>query len=137
MFFKTTSYEVNASALQLSFNRKSSTWHTIKTNYLKPDPEIYLILRHLKMGLRIGSPPDFVYNSSRKMFLVLYSINWPNFIASWDIRQYVYCNCLLSMLWRVRFEINLAFLIKSFFHMIKKSRQKFKYLESEKGFKVN
>ena len=39
-------------------------------------------------------------------FLMLYSINRPNFIApligftSWDIGQYMYCNCLIPRLWR-------------------------------------
>ena len=32
------------------------------------------------------------------------------------------------------FEINLIFLIKPFFYMTKKSKQKFKYLENERRF---
>ena len=44
----------------------------------------------------------------RKTFLLLYSINWPSFhflvaITSWDIQQYVYCNCLLTRLWCHKF----------------------------------
>ena len=35
----------------------------------------------LKKGLGIVSAPHFVYNFSRKMFLKLYFINWPNFIV--------------------------------------------------------
>ena len=35
----------------------------------------------LEKGLRILSLPHFVYNFSRKMFLLLYAINWPNFIS--------------------------------------------------------
>ena len=31
------------------------------------------------------------------------------------IEQYMYCNCLLTSLWRHNFEINFMFLIKSFF----------------------
>ena len=31
--------------------------------------------------LGIGSPPHFVYDFLRKMFLRLYPINWPGFIA--------------------------------------------------------
>ena len=31
--------------------------------------------------LGIVSPPHFVYDFSRKMLLVLYSTNWPSFIA--------------------------------------------------------
>ena len=35
----------------------------------------------LEKDLGIVSLPYFVYDFSRKMFLMLYSINWPNFIA--------------------------------------------------------
>ena len=35
----------------------------------------------LEKGLGIVSPANFVYAVSRKMFLILYSINWPNFIV--------------------------------------------------------
>ena len=36
----------------------------------------------------------------------------------------------------INFVADLIFLIKPFFYMMKKSRQKFKYLENEKAFKV-
>ena len=35
----------------------------------------------LEKGLGIVSLPPVVYDFSRKMFLMLYPINWPNFIA--------------------------------------------------------
>ena len=35
----------------------------------------------LEKGLGIVSRPNFVYDFSRKMFLMLYSINLPSFIA--------------------------------------------------------
>ena len=35
----------------------------------------------LGKGLGIVSPAHFAYDFSTKMFLMLYSINWPNFIA--------------------------------------------------------
>ena len=53
--------------------------------------------------------------------------------TSWDIGQYVYCNCL-SVCDVINFEINLLFLIKLFFNMTKNSWQKFKYIENEKSF---
>ena len=34
----------------------------------------------------------------------------------------------------ISFEINLIFLIKPFFYLNKKSKQKFKYLKNEKSF---
>ena len=35
----------------------------------------------LDKGLGIVPPAHFVYDFSTKMFFMLYSINWPNFIA--------------------------------------------------------
>ena len=63
----------------------------------------------LDKGLGIVSPAHFVYDFSTKLFLMLYSINWPNFIAWLPllleilIKQYVYCNCLLTRVWRHKF----------------------------------
>ena len=92
----------------------------------------------LKKGLGIVSPPHFMCDFSRKTLLKLYSINLTKFycliaFTSWDIGQYMYCNCLLCCD-VVNFEINLIFLIKPFSYMNKKSREKFKYLENEKSF---
>ena len=72
------------------------------------------------------------------MFLMLYSINWQNFIV-WlalplEILQlYITIVCLRGCD-VIKFEIDLVFLIKPFCYMTKKSRQKFKYLENEKSF---
>ena len=51
----------------------------------------------LEKGLGIVSPPRFVFDVSRKMFLMLYSINC---LISLPLLlgQYVYCNCLLTRL---------------------------------------
>ena len=59
-------------------------------------------------GLKIVSPPHFVYDFSRKMCLMLYSINcliilFHCLIAFTDIGQYGYCNYLLTRLWRHKF----------------------------------
>ena len=35
----------------------------------------------LEKGLEIVSPPHFMYDFARKMFFMLYSINWPNSIG--------------------------------------------------------
>ena len=90
-----------------------------------------------KKGLGLVSLPHFVYDFPRKMLLMFYSFNWPNFIVwlpLWDVGQYVYYNGLLTSLWRIKLEINLIFLIKLFCYLTKKSRQKFKYLDNEKSF---
>ena len=78
LFFKKALYEVKACALQLSFNifRLPSTWHTIKTNYIKlqiTDLEICSILTFQKRVYE--SPTYIVHDISRKIFLMLYFIN--------------------------------------------------------------
>ena len=72
------------------------------------------------------SLPHFVYDFSRKLFLLLHSINWPNIIV-WLPLQISGCDL-------IKFEIKLIFLTKPFRYITKKSRQKHKYLEKEKSF---
>ena len=74
LFFKKALYEVKACVLQLSFNifRLPSTWHTIKTNYIKlyiTDLEICSILTFQKSDYE--SPTSIVHDISRKIFLML------------------------------------------------------------------
>ena len=73
----------------------------------------------LKKGLGIVSPPNFVYDFSRKMFHKLFYIltKFDRLIAftSWDVGH-------------------LVSLIKPFSYMTKYLRQKNKYLENEKSF---
>ena len=52
-------------------------------------------------------PTHFPHSFWRKIFLFLYSIIWPSFIA-WlillrEILGNVFCNCFLTMLWRHEF----------------------------------
>ena len=72
-----------------------------------------------------------------KTFAILYSINWPNFIV-WlpllEILGNVYCNFCFPGCDNLNFEINLSFLIKSFYHMTKKPGQKLEYLKHKKSF---
>ena len=83
----------------------------------------------LEKGLGIVSPTYFVYNFSRKIFFVLYSINWPNFIV-WLLLLLEVLPCCEVIL----FEINFISLIKPFFYTTKKWIQKFEYLENHKKF---
>ena len=93
------------------------------------------ILKFDFLEKRLGrvSQPHFVYDFLRKMFPILYFIDWLSdcfyFLRYWaicEIYEYV-----------INFEINLIFRIKSFFYMTKKSRQKLKYLQNKKSFQVN
>ena len=83
----------------------------------------------LEKGLGIVSPTYFVYSFSRKIFFVLYSINWPNFIV-WLLLLLEILPCCDVIL----FEINFISLIKPFFYTTKKWIQKFEYLENDKKF---
>ena len=81
-------------------------------------------LRHIKLlktrrGLELVSLPHFLHNFWGKNFFcyILFLTNFNcliDFTSRDIIRQHVYSNCLLAMLWRVSFEINLIFLIKRF-----------------------
>ena len=82
----------------------------------------------LEKVLGIDSSAHFVYGFSRKMFLMLYSVNWPNFIAWLASLLKILGNMCIAIVCFpgsdvINFEINLIILIKPFF-----------YLENKKSF---
>ena len=94
----------------------------------------------LEKGIGIVSPPYFVYNFSRKVFLILYSINWPNFIVWLPLHPSILGNMCTAIVYFpdcdiMNFEINLIFLIKHLLCMVKIYRQKYEYTEN-RFFKV-
>ena len=98
-----------------------------------------LNLDFLEKGLRTVSPPHFMYAFSRKMFLMLCSINWQNFIVGLPLLLEILGNMCIAIVYFSgcdvkHFEIALIFLIKPFFSMTKKSRQKFKNHDNGKSF---
>ena len=95
----------------------------------------------LENDLEIVSLPHFVYDFSRKMFLMLYSTNWPNFINWLPLLLEMLGNMCITIVYFpdcgvINFEINLFFLIQSFFYFTKKSRQKFKIFRPKRAFKL-
>ena len=71
---------------------------------------------------------------------MLYSTNGPNFAAWLSSLLEIIDNVYIAIVSQPgcdinNFEVNLIFLIKPFFCMTKKSRQKSKYLQKEKSFK--
>ena len=89
----------------------------------------------LEKGSGMVSPQHFVYE---KMFLMLFSINWPNFINWLHLLLEILVNMCITIACcpgcdAINIEINLIFFMKSFFYMTKKSRQNFKYIENKKG----
>ena len=126
--FKKVLHEAKASGLQLSFNifRWPSTLAYNKNKLYKTSNYRYrdmLNFDFLEKGLVIVSPQHFVYDFTRKIFVVLNSINCA-----------IVCKKGCDI---INFEINLVFLIKPFFYITKKSRQKFKYVENERAFRRN
>ena len=95
----------------------------------------------LEKDLGIVSPPHFVHDISKNMFLMLYSINWPNLIAWLFLLLEILINMCIAIVCFPRFdvinlEIELIFLIKSLFYMNKESRQILNILRTKRAFKM-
>ena len=64
----------------------------------------------------------FVYDFSRQIFLMLYSISWSNFTVGLSlllgILGNMYCKCLLTRLWRHKFSIFYFFSQKSSYQAV-------------------
>ena len=74
----------------------------------------------LDKGLGLVSPAHSVYDFSTKMCLMLYSINWPNFVAWLPSLLEILGNMCIAIVCYpgcdvMDFEINLIFLIEPFF----------------------
>ena len=74
----------------------------------------------LEKGLGIVSPPHFVYDVSRKIFLMLYSINSPDFIVWLSLPLEILGNMCIGIVCFpgcniINFKVISVFLIKSFF----------------------
>ena len=85
--------------------------------------------------------PHFVCDFSRKMFLMLYCMDWPNFIVWLPLLLEILCNmCIAIFSFQVydviEFENSIIFWIKLFFYMTKNSRKELNILRTIKGFKV-
>ena len=81
-----------------------------------------------------------VHSFSWKMFFMLYSLNWQNYFIAWSyLPLEILGNICIAVVCfpgcdETKFEINLVFLIKLYFYMTRKLRQKFKHLGNEKSF---
>ena len=74
----------------------------------------------LDKGLGIVSPAHFAYDFSTKMFVMLYSINWPNFIVWLPLLLVILGSICIAIVYYsgcdiMDFEINIMFLIEPFF----------------------
>ena len=91
--------------------------------------------------MELVSLPNFLHDFWKKIFLLLYSTNWPNF----NVWSPLLCEILDKMCIKVivcysgcdvkNFEINLIFIIKPFpLYDQNVKAKKFKYIENEKSF---
>ena len=96
----------------------------------------------LKKGLALLSPPLFLHHFSRKIFLMFYSINWPNFtvwlplflVTSSNMGIIIVCSLVCDV---INFKIDLSFLIKLFSYMTEKPEEKIYVLEKKELSKWN
>ena len=95
----------------------------------------------LEKGLGIVFPVHFMYDFSRKMLLMLYYVNWTNFITWLLLLLEILGNkCIAIVCFPgcdvINFQTNLIFLIGPFFYMIKKSDKNWNILGTKRAFKV-
>ena len=89
----------------------------------------HLVLHYIKLFQKTN--PCFLHGFWRKVFLMLYFINWLNFIAWFSLLFEILghmCIVIICCPYRevIHFEINFSLLIKPFFYITKRSRQKYK-----------
>ena len=103
-------YEISYSLLLL-YIKVEEYQNILKNHFLLPQN---------KRGLELISLSHFLHDFSRKIFLTLYSINWPNFIAWLPLLQEILCNIIFLVIIYfpvydvINFEITLAFLSSHF-----------------------
>ena len=106
-----------------------------------------LIFEFLQKSLRIVSPPHIMLNSSRKTFLnyILLTYQVYMFDCFEKYLRKILCKisghmCVAIVSFSgcdfMNFETNVIFLMKPFFYMTKKSRQKLKYLENKEDLQA-
>ena len=95
----------------------------------------------LEKGLGIVSLPHFLYDFSRKIFLTLYSINWPNFIV-WSpllLRYWKLCFAIICFPGCdiIIFKVSLIYFSSSRFSTWQKSQDKnWNILRTNRAFKT-
>ena len=95
-----------------------------------------------KKSLELASLPHFLHKFWRIIFCKLCSINWFNFIAWLSLLLQKLDNniCIVIICCpdcdAMYFGISLNLLIQPFFYIIKKSRQKYKYLKNKKDLRI-
>ena len=96
----------------------------------------YKVFLETKRGLELVSVPHFLYDFWRKIFFLLYSINWTNFTALFLVLLEILGNMCIVFVHHIFIIFKLIFVFNQaiFFYMPKMLKQKFKYLANEKSF---
>ena len=73
-----------------------------------------------KRGLELVSLPHFLHNFRRKIFILLYFIDWPNFIVWLPLPCEILGDICIAIVCKpgcevMNFKVNIIFLIKQFF----------------------
>ena len=110
-------------------------------NILKLSCRPLAILKN-KQGSGTNPLSQFLHNFWRNFFFLVMYYTFTKFhclvaFTLWDIGQYLYCNCLLTRLHVMNFEINLTFLIKPFFLHDQKVMIKLDYLQQKELLRWN
>ena len=103
-------------------------------------PHIKFFLKR-KRGPELVSQPHFLYDFWRKIFLILYSINWPSFIVllsllfkmSGNMFNMIVCVPVCDV---ISIEIYVSFLIKSISYKSKRRGKNLNILRMERAFKM-
>ena len=106
-----------------------------------------MLLPHIKLFqtiervLELVSLPHFLHDFWREIFLLLYSINWPNFIFWLLLLREILGNLSIVIIcWLVcdviDFEINLIFLTKPFLQWPKNQDKNLNFLWMKRAFKI-
>ena len=91
-------------------------WNYAADHLLSPHIKLFKKIR----GLELVTLPHFLHNFWRKIFLVLCSTNWPNFIVLMSLLCEILGNMFIGIVCKpgcdaMNFEDNLTFVIKLFF----------------------
>ena len=99
----------------------------------------FKLFQQIKRGLELVFLPHFRHKYWRKIFVLLYSINWPNFIVWLPWLCEILGNMCIAIACKpcydvMNFEVNFIFLIKPIFIHDQKVVAKLKYFENRKSF---
>ena len=98
-------------------------------------------LNYSEKGLGLVSPPRFVYNFWRKIFLMLYSTNWPNFIVWLSLLLEILGSMCIAINCEpgcgvIKFEITLSFKSSRFSKRPKSQDKNLNILRMKRAFDV-